>query len=135
MRPLTRTENDNFTRLRSICLAKNEPNLYLEVKLSFESCEALEEQSRNMCGQKRVRPPSIRVRRNLHTSRYPYVDYCETSSTVTIYTTPTYLHGHISAVLQNELCNAVREVLQRHGRNQLAAHVRPSGESTERAFF
>ncbi|KAK9317686.1 hypothetical protein V1524DRAFT_422278 [Lipomyces starkeyi] len=98
-------------------LVKNEPEQYLEVKLSFESYEALEELARNMYGEK----------------KFPYVDYCETSSTVTIYTTPTYLHGHIAAVLQNELCNAVREVLQRHGRHQLAVHVRPSGESTERA--
>ncbi|KAK9317036.1 hypothetical protein V1522DRAFT_399213 [Lipomyces starkeyi] len=97
-------------------LVKNEPEQYLEVKLSFESYEALEEQARNMYGEK----------------KYPYVDYCETTSTVTIYTIPTYLHGHISAVLQNELCYAVREVLQCHGRQQLAANVMPSGESTER---
>ncbi|KAK9495505.1 hypothetical protein V1508DRAFT_190625 [Lipomyces doorenjongii] len=66
-------------------------------------------------------------------TQYPDVDYCETSSTVTIYAIPTYLHGHISAGLQNELCNPVGDVLKRNGRQQLAAHVRPSGESTERA--
>ncbi|KAK9352625.1 hypothetical protein V1523DRAFT_244348 [Lipomyces doorenjongii] len=98
-------------------LVTNEPEQYLEVKLSFESYKALEEQARNIYGDK----------------KYPDVDYCETSSTVTIYTIPTYLHGHISAVLQNELCNAVGDVLKRNGRQQLAAHVRPSGESTERA--
>ncbi|KAK9360839.1 hypothetical protein V1504DRAFT_440070 [Lipomyces starkeyi] len=115
-------------------LAANEPEQSLRIKLPFDKFEALE----SYASKWRQEVTNIIILFNSPTKltgRYPYVDYCPTTSTAIIYTAPTPLHGQISSQLQHLIQRSVEKVLMRQNRPQLARKLQASGESSARPIF
>ncbi|KAK9345876.1 hypothetical protein V1522DRAFT_429380 [Lipomyces starkeyi] len=100
-------------------LAANEPEQCLRINLPFDKFEALERYASNLYGDK----------------KYPYVDYCSTTSTAIIYTVPTPLQWQVSSQLQYLIQRSVERELMRHNKSELARKVQASGESSDRPIF
>ncbi|KAK9494124.1 hypothetical protein V1508DRAFT_444645 [Lipomyces doorenjongii] len=92
-------------------LTANEPEKRLDIRLSYKSFRALEEQALTLYG---ISP----------------VEYSATDSRVTIYTAPTALHGYSAVNLQQAISFAVYNILVQHQKQELFERIVAVGEST-----
>ncbi|KAK9329762.1 hypothetical protein V1520DRAFT_363255 [Lipomyces starkeyi] len=95
-------------------LTANEPERRCDIRLSYISFQALEEQAQALYGH----------------VKYPRVEYAASDSRVTIYTAPSAFHGASAASLQLGIRDSVRDVLIRINKEQLLTHTILVGEST-----
>ncbi|KAK9482188.1 hypothetical protein V1527DRAFT_516011 [Lipomyces starkeyi] len=95
-------------------LTTNEVGERLDVHLSYESFQYLDEEAHALYGD----------------AKYPRVEYSGTDSRVTIYTIPTALHGTSASSLQTAIRDSVRDILIRHDKRELLRCLQPVGEAT-----
>ncbi|KAK9361877.1 hypothetical protein V1504DRAFT_490978 [Lipomyces starkeyi] len=97
-------------------LTANEPGKRLEIRLSYKSLLALEEQVLALYGDAKYMSNNV--------------EYSATDSRVTVYTAPTALHCYSAVNLQQAIIFAVYNVLVQHQRQDLFERIAAVGEST-----
>ncbi|KAK9317060.1 hypothetical protein V1524DRAFT_424290 [Lipomyces starkeyi] len=95
-------------------LTDNEPERRFDIRLSYRSFQALEEQAHTLYGD----------------AKYPRVEYDGSGSRVTIYTAPSSLHAGSSEGLQLGIMYSVRDELIRLNKQHLLSHILPVGAAT-----
>ncbi|KAK9311754.1 hypothetical protein V1524DRAFT_473145 [Lipomyces starkeyi] len=109
------SDNEQISYQRALnFLMANKPEKRLDIRLSYKSFKALEEQALALYGDE----------------KYPRVEYSATDSRVTIYTAPTALHGSSAVNLQQAISFAVYNVLVQHRKQELFERIVAVGEST-----
>ncbi|KAK9357938.1 hypothetical protein V1504DRAFT_488651 [Lipomyces starkeyi] len=109
------SDNEQSSYQRALnFLTANEPEKRLDIRLSYKSFKALEEQALALYGDE----------------KYPRVEYSATDSRVTIYTAPTALHGSSAVNLQQAISFAVYNVLVQNRKQELFERIVDVGEST-----
>ncbi|KAK9371814.1 uncharacterized protein V1513DRAFT_386103 [Lipomyces chichibuensis] len=112
---MTKSDNELLFYQRALdFITANEPEKRLDIRLSYKSFQAVEEQALALYGDE----------------KYPLVEYSATDSRVTIYTAPTALHGSSAANLQRAIDIAVYNVLVQHRKQELFDRIVAVGEST-----